>query len=192
MNNNWLALITDSVATFGAIILLYEGIRLVAAQGLSRKSGILAALGLGLCVTSASIHFDRYTTVSKAIASAEISTIPEDFKPDGDWSKGLPPAEREKIGHFIAQEKYLRSGQIAAYYNSDAKLVTFAPAQEDVKARDKEIAYLGGLKNDQRTRYEDMIEWFIWSFLAVLLGLVAGFADKNAFSFLARKTGTEK
>ena len=161
----------DAVGGGAAFILLFEGVRrLAAGTGSRRMSILMTALGAGYCFLYGG-YFLWKERETRQYMEALYRTAAPKGELSASWGDHLAPARREASSLSLARETYLQSGTLRGYFDASGARKPFAPTQSDVRRRDRVVATQTRLEESMRESFNSGVLWLVWGVIAVLFGL---------------------
>lgn len=168
MIDDWVSFAISGVSGVSAIVCLFEGARRIGAQGARRGPVLMVALGGLFCAVWGGLayweHWTRLESSEALRRTAATAKLPPVL------AKGVPAETREKLGLAYARAKYLEGGTLVTYADRSGKDRVFAPSQTDLKRREAGIVKRVQLDHASRDSFADAFLWWLWGFLAMLLG----------------------
>jgi hypothetical protein len=169
--NDWLGFLVDAVGGGAAFICLFEGTRrLATGTGARNISVVMTALGAGYCFLYGGYFLWKERETRLYVDALYRTAAPKNELP-ANWGEHLAPARREASSLSLARETYLQSGTLRSYFDASGARKPFAPAQTDVRRRDRVVATQTRLEENMRESFTFGMLWLVWGVIAVLFGM---------------------
>jgi hypothetical protein len=116
------------------LFLLFEGTRRIRANGLHRKTALIAGFGAIACLAymGGALWFH---SVLDSIAHRQNNYIVPMAMPDS-WGANMTPEEREEHSLTLARARFNETGTFRDYFNRDGLRKRYSPTEKDIKDRD--------------------------------------------------------
>ena len=173
--SEWIDFTLRAVAGAVALLLLFEATRRIGAYGLHRAAVLMFALASAASAFAAGFAYQKYTTLMSVVASSQrqppaAKAVATSFKP------GVAPEKKEQLGQVLARQTFLEFGALALYVDRNGETRTFAPGADDLKARERVVAYYTQTDFAARNALAESLLWAIGAVVAVFLGLAMSLA----------------
>jgi hypothetical protein len=160
----------DAVGGGAAFILLFEGVRRLAAGMGSRRAALaMTVLGAAYCFLYGGYFLWKEHDTRQYVEALYRSAAPKGELP-ANWGEHLAPPRREASSLSLAREAYLQSGTLRGYFDAGGARKQFAPTQVDVRRRDRVVATQARLEESIRESFNSGVLWLVWGVIAVLFG----------------------
>jgi len=166
MMENPVDFVLNAVAAAAVLFLLFEGMRRLGAYGLHRKAVLLVLVSAGACAAFGGSAYQRYGDLKRTLAVSESKSVPAVAS-----SRIRSPEKRELLSLALARQNFRASGTLGPYVDRSGETRTFAPTQEDLRARERVVAYLSRTEFTVRSSLAEALLWLIAGIVAVFLGL---------------------
>jgi hypothetical protein len=90
---------------------------------------------------------------------------------------GVTPEKKEHLGQVLARQTFLEFGALVSYVDRNGETRSFAPGADDLKARERVVAYYAQTAFEARASLAESLLWVIGAVVAVLLGLAMSLAN---------------
>lgn len=170
MTENW---IDFSISVLGgaiAFLCLYEGTRRLATYGVHRKGVLMTVLAVAVCALYGAFAYWKYVDLNTSLASSRRSS--GSVQLPLNWGKGFSPEKKASLSLGRARRIYFESGTLGEYLDSSGNARSFAPAQEDVKRRERLVVRYAQLEHAARGALAEALLWLIAALVAVIFGMV--------------------
>jgi hypothetical protein len=89
----------------------------------------------------------------------------------------VTPEKKEHLGQVLARQTFLEFGALVSYVDRNGETRSFAPGADDLKARERVVAYYAQTAFEARASLAESLLWVIGAVVAVLLGLAMSLAN---------------
>ena len=173
--SEWIDFTLHAVAGTVALLFLFEATRRIGAYGVHRAAVLMFVFSSAACAFAAGFAYQKYTTLMSVVASNQrplpaAKAVATSFKP------GVTPEKKEHAGQVLARQTFLEFGALAAYVDRNGETRTFAPGTDDLRARERIVAYYTQTEFAARASLTESLLWVIGAVVAVLLGLAMSLA----------------
>jgi len=172
MVESWIDFALYVAAGAVALLCLFEGTRRVVAYGVHRTGVLMFVASAAACAAAGGFAYQKYGTLSAA-AGAGLRKAPA-------FSKIPSPERKELLSQAVAKRRFTESGAPGPYIDHNGETKTFVPTLDDLKAREKVVAYYAQTEFAARSSLAEALVWLIAASVAVLLGLVMALAKPPA------------
>ena len=180
MTENWIDFVLHAVAGAVALLCLFEATRRVCAYGLHRPAVLMFVLSSAACAFAGGFAYQKYSTLNAVAASGQRQ--PPTAKPvvTAFGRPGATPEKKEHLGQVLARQTFMEFGALASYVDRNGDIRIFAPAPDDIKARERVVAYYTQAEFAARSSLAESFLWVIGAAVAVVLGFFMAFAKPPA------------
>lgn len=174
----WFNFVVNTFAVVVSVLALFEGAKLIAKNGATRRAIATILFGVIMCATWVSMNYFKFQSVTKILAQLESSG---DLKvpPREQWSTSLSPAQREKIALALARHEYFRHGQLTNYINRNNSPRLFSPSQKEIDEREENLIKLTQLRLQADAGRHDAISLSLWALFFAIFGYFSGRRSKR-------------
>jgi hypothetical protein len=128
------------------------------------------------CAFAGGFAFQKYTTLNAVAASGQRQP-PEAKAVATNFSRAaVSPEKKEQQGLVLARQAFREFGTLASYVDRNGETRTFAPTAEDLKARERIVAYYAQADFAARGSLAESMLWVVGAIVAVFLGFVMSFS----------------
>lgn len=175
---DWLNDVFDTFAVVASIFALFEGAKLLAIRGVTRRAVTILLIGVVACVVWGSMNYFRFQTVTNILTQIESSG---DLKvpPRDQWSTSLSPDQREEIALALARHEYLRQGKLTNFIDRNNVSKLFSPSQKEMDEREERLVELTQLRLLADNRRQDTYSIGLWVLFSALFGYAYGWSSKR-------------
>ena len=174
--NEWIDFTLRAVAGAVALLCLFEATRRIGAYGLHRSAVLMFAFSSAACAFAAGFAYQKYATLSSVVAASNQRTPPATKVVAVSYKPGATPEKKEHAGQVLARQTFLEFGTLASYVDRNGETRTFAPGSDDLKARERVVAYYTQTDFAARASLAESLLWVIGAVVAVFLGLAMSLA----------------
>lgn len=178
MVENWIDFALYAVAGCIALLCLFESTRRIGAYGLHRTAVLMFVLSSAACAFAGGFAYQKYTTLNGAVLTAQRQPP---AKPAGPgWTKVASPEKKELLSQAVAKRTFAEYGTLGLYVDRNGETKPFSPTIDDLKAREKVVAYYSRTEFAARGSLAEALLWGIGAAVAVFLGLAMSLAKPPA------------
>lgn len=159
---DWLEFALNVVGGTMAFLCLFEGMRRVGALGTRRGSVLICLLGITFFAVYGAFAYWRYMDITDTLSLRHVK----------------PAAARAPGDLTSARATFIASGRLASYMERGEKK-TFAPAQDDIRRRERVVATNTLLNETSRASLNEALLWLILGVAAALAGFLFS-REKNS------------
>ncbi len=178
MVESWIDFALYVAAGAVALLCLFEGTRRVGAYGVHRTGVLMFVASAAACAAAGGFAYQKYGMLSAA-AGAGLRKAPA-TQAAAAFSKIPSPERKELLSQAVAKRRFTESGAPGPYIDHNGETKTFVPTLDDLKAREKVVAYYAQTEFAARSSLAEALVWLIAASVAVLLGLVMALAKPPA------------
>lgn len=176
----WLEVLVEAVLLVIAFIVIYEGCRRLARNGMSRGPALMVAVALILPVWEASLSLHVMKSVRLLQAQEFAAVSMHGSEPAGGWEKApLSPEARTAQSTEAATINYLFQGRLAQVVDAHGNRVAFNPPQDLIRNREQFVRDEKGAEDSGRAAYERGIRLFANAAVFMLAGLLVGWRQRG-------------
>ena len=158
-----------------ALLCLFEATRRICAYGPHRSAVLLFVLAGAACAFAGGSAFQKYTTLNAVAASGQRQPPAANAVATNFNRAAVSPEKKEQQGLILARQTFREFGTLASYVDHNGETRTFAPTAEDLKARERVVAYYVQTEFAARNSLAESLLWVVGAAAAVFLGLVMSF-----------------
>jgi hypothetical protein len=175
---DWFNFVTETFAVVASLFALFEGTKLIAENGVTRRAIVTIFFGALMCISWASLNYFKFHYLSKTLALLESSG---DIKvpPREQWSTTLTPEQREEIALASTRHEFFRHGTLTNYIDRDDAPKLFSPSQQEIKQREENVIQLTQLRFLADARLGDAISMSLWGLFSAIFGYFSGRRSKR-------------
>src|SRR5262245_46177207 len=178
MVENWIDFALYAVAGCAAMLCLFESTRRIGAYGLHRGAVFMFVLSSAACAFAGGFAYQKFTTLNAAVLTAQRQPP---AKPAGPgWTKVASPEKKELLSQAVAKRTFAEYGTLGVYMDRNGEVKPFSPAADDLKAREKVVAYYSRTEFAARSSLAEALLWGIGAIVSVFLGLMMSLAKPPA------------
>lgn len=166
MIENPVDFVLNVVAGAVTLFCLFDGTRRLGAYGLHRKAVLLVLVSACACAIYGAFAYQKYTDLKGTLSVSQRKPAPA--SPAGRISSS---EKRELHNQTLARQDFKMSGILGTYVDRNGATRTFVPSQEDVKDRERVVAYYSRTESDARRSLAEALLFLIAGLIAVVLGL---------------------
>jgi hypothetical protein len=168
MMENPVDFVLNVIAGAVALFCLFDGTRRLGAHGVHRKAVLLILLSASACALYGGLAYQRYADLNGVLSMGQRKSGPATA---AAWSRVTSPEKRELLSQALARDTFRASGTLGPYVDRNGQTRTFAPSQEDLRARERVVAYFSRTEFSARGSLAEALLWLIAGIVAVFLGL---------------------
>jgi hypothetical protein len=178
MITDWFNYGIDTFAVVASVLALFEGAKLLAEKGVTRRAVATLLIGAVACTAWASMNYFKFQTVTKILAQIESSG---DLKvpPRDQWSTSLSPNQKEEIALALARHEYFRHGKLTNFIDRNNASKLFSPSQKEMNEREDHLVQLTQLRLLADDRRQDAFSLGLWAIFSAIFGYVSGWSSKR-------------
>jgi hypothetical protein len=178
MNEN-IDFVLHAVAGAVALLFVFESTRRICAYGVHRGAVLMFVLSSAACAFAGGFAYQKYTTLNAVVAGSQRQPPPA--KPiAANFNKPVSPEKRELFAQAAAKQTFKEFGALGSYVDRNGETRPFVPAADDIKARERVVAYYSQTDFAARNSLAEVLLWVTGFGVAVLLGLIMSFAKPPA------------
>lgn len=151
-----------------ALFCLFEGMRRLGTHGVHRKAMFLVLLSASACALYGGLAYQRYVDMQGTLNASQRKSAPATA---ASWSRVASPEKRELLSQALARQNFRASGTLGPYVDRNGETRTFVPTQEDLRARERVVAYFSRTEFSARSSLAEALLWLIAGVVAIFLGL---------------------
>jgi len=140
-----------------------------------RAAVLMFVFSSAACAFAAGFAYQKYTTLMSVVASSQ-RPAPAAKAVATSFKLGATPEKKEHLGQVLARQTFLEFGALVSYVDRNGETRTFAPGADDLKARERIVAYYTQTAFEARASLAESLLWVIGAVVAVLLGLAMSLA----------------
>jgi hypothetical protein len=161
-----------------SIVWLFDGSRVVARDGLRRKTVVTLAVGSIMCASWVGLNYWNYVGL---IELAQVRKNLTHLKPPtaDEWSRPASGEEKEEVGRAAARFEFFTFGTLISYLDRNGAWKLFAPSQQEITDREASVKIDGQLETLANDRRNDAFMWAAWGIMAMVSGIVVGKQSKK-------------
>jgi len=160
-----------------ALLLLFEATRRICAYGFHRSAVLMFVFASAACAFAGGFAFQKYTTLNAVAASGQRQPPAAKAVVATNFNRAaVTPEKKEQQGLVLARQTFREFGVLASYVDRNGETRTFAPTAEDLKARERVVAYYAQTDFAARGSLAESMLWVVGAAVAVFLGFVMSFA----------------
>jgi hypothetical protein len=178
MVENWIDFAFYAVAGAVAFLCLFEATRRIGAYGMHRTAVLMFALSSAACAFAGGFAYQKYSTLNGVVLASQRPPIAKTVP--AALGRMVSPEKKEHIGQMMARQTFKERGALGSYVDRNGETKTFVPAPEDLKDRERVIAYYSQTEFAARSSLAEAMLWVIGAIVAVFLGIVMSFAKPPA------------
>jgi len=152
---DWLEFVLNVVGGAMAFLCLFEGVRRIGAQGARRQAVLISLLGFTFFAIYGAFAYWRYLDITDTLGLRHRK----------------PPATQAPADVSRARASFIASGLLASYVERGDKK-SFAPSQDDIRRRERVVAFNTLLAVTARASLYEALLWLILGAAAALSGFL--------------------
>jgi len=172
--------VVHAVAGAIALLCLFEATRRIGAYGLHRTAVLMFVFASAACAFAGGFAYQKYTTLNAVAASGQRQPPAAKAVVTNFNKAAVTPEKKEQQGLVLARQTFREFGALASYVDRNGEARTFAPTADDIKARERVVAYYAQTDFAARGSLAESAIWIIGAVVAVFLGLVMSLAKPPA------------
>lgn len=178
MAENWIDFALYVAAGAVALLCLFEGTRRICAYGAHRVGVLMFVASAAACAAAGGFAYQKYGTLSAAAGTGQRKAPVTQSA--AAFSKVPSPERKEFLSQAVAKQRFKESGAPGPYIDRTGETKTFVPTLDDLKAREKVVAYYAQAEFAARSSLAEAVVWLIAAVVAVLLGVAMSLAKPPA------------
>jgi len=167
--------VLHAAAGAAALLCLFEATRRICAYGFHRSAVLMFVFASAACAFAGGFAFQKYTTLNAVAASGQRQPPPAKAVATNFSRAAVSPEKKEQQGLVLARQIFREFGTLSSYVDRNGETRTFAPTADDLKARERVVAYYAQTAFAARSSLAESLLWVIGAAVAVLLGFVMSF-----------------
>ncbi|MGB5081930.1 MAG: hypothetical protein WBO23_14430 [Burkholderiales bacterium] len=168
MTENWIDFGISVLGGATAFLCLYEGTRRLATYGVHRKGVLMTVMALAVCALYGAFAYWKYLDLKVSLGASQHK--PASLQLPAGWGQGFSAEKRTSLSLARARRAYLESGMLGDYLAPGGETRSFAPAEEDLKRRERLVAHYARLELAARSSLAEALLWLIAAAVAVIFG----------------------
>jgi hypothetical protein len=132
------------------------------------------------CAFAGGFAYQKYSTLNAVSASGQRQPPAAKAVAASFNRAAVTPEKREQQGIVLARQTFREFGALASYVDRNGEARPFAPTADDIKARERVVAYYAQTDFAARGSLAESALWVIGAAVAVFLGLVMSLAKPPA------------
>jgi hypothetical protein len=178
MAESWIDFALYAVAGCIALLCLFEATRRIGAYGLHRTAVLMFVLSSAACAFAGGFAYQKYNTLNAAVLAAQRQAPTKAAAPG--WSRVASPEKKELLSQAVAKRTFAEYGTLGLYIDRNGETRPFSPTADDLKARERVVAYYSRTEFAARGSLAEALLWGIGAAIAVILGLAMSLAKPPA------------
>jgi len=168
MIESWVDFALSVIGGATAFLCLFDGTRRLFAFGVHRKAVVMTVLSAGICALYGGFAYWKYSDLKATLSMSQRKATAA--RP-ANWGR-FSPERKEAASLARAHQAFTESGTLGSYIDRSGETRTFAPTQEDLKRRERVVAYYSRTEYTARSSLAEALLWLIVGVVAVLFGIV--------------------
>jgi hypothetical protein len=158
----WTELVVEELLLVAAFLVMFDGVRRLVRDGMSRVPSLAVAIALILPVWEAATSLDLIRQVRLLQGQKMAVLYANGREPAGGWEKAaLSPAERTAVSTAVAAMNYKYLGQRTELIDDQGHRVVFAPSPQQTLDREQVLRDEKGAEDSARAAYERGVRLFL-------------------------------
>ena len=171
----WTELVVEELLLVVAFLVMFDGVRRLARDGLTRGPSLAVAIALLLPVWEGTTSLNLIRQVRLLQGQKMAALYANGREPAGGWEKApLSPADRTAVSTAVAAMNYKYLGQRTELLDEQGHRVVFAPSPEQTLAREQVLRDEKGAEDSARSAYERGVRLFLSIAGFLLAGAIVG------------------
>jgi len=176
----WLELLAEEALLVVALLVVFDGCRRLARDGMARRGALMVAIGLILPVADAWLSLGVVKSVRALQADKMAAVALHGREPAGGWEKAASsPQERAALSDKAATVAYLFQGNHIDVIDARGARAAFVPTPEQERAREQFVRDEKGAESSAQGAYERGMRLFAESAAFMLAGVVVGWRQRR-------------
>ena len=154
-----------------AIVLVYEGARLLVAGGAWRRGVTVLIPGVLLMALMASLSLwvsHNMSGINEKLSLPVLAELPS------NWGADQTPEAREKNSRSLASVTFTSSGKVVKYFDQSGGWQRYCPTDQDIAMLEQAIVVKSRAQQLAEVAYLDAFRWLAFGGVAVVLGVYFG------------------
>ena len=176
----WLELIAEQALLVAALLVVFEGCRRLARNGMTRRAALMVAIGLIPPVADAWLSLSVTKSVRSLQADKMAAVALHGREPAGGWEKAASaPEERTALSYRAATVAYLFEGSHIAVIDALGARTPFVPANDQERAREQFVRDEKAAESSAQASYERGMRLFAEAAAFMLAGVGVGWRQRQ-------------
>ena len=176
----WIELVAEQAIVAVALLVVFEGCRQLARDGMSRTPALMVALGLVLPVGDAWVNMSVVKQIRALQADKMAAIAVHGREPAEGWEKAASsPEARTLASTEAARIAYLFEGGRADVVDAAGARVTFMPSADEMRAREQFVRNEKGAESSALSSWDRGIRLLAEAAVFMLAGFVIGWRARR-------------
>jgi hypothetical protein len=175
----WLELVGEEAVLAVALLMVFEGCRRLARQGMSSRSALMVAIGLILPVADAGLNVRVIGSVRALQADKMAALGLHGREPAGGWEKAAStPEARSALSLQAATVAYMFDGEHIAVLDPNGARVPFVAAPDQERAREQFVRDEKAAEVSAQAAWDRGMRLFVAAAAFMIAGLAVGLRQR--------------
>jgi len=178
--NSWPALVAEQVLVAVALLVVFEGCRRLARDGMSRVPALMVAIGLVVPVGDAWLNMQLIHQIRDLQATKMLTVAVRGHEPAGGWEKAASTPEARTLASMqAAHTAYLLQGERPSVIDLSGARVPYQPSVDETNEREQLVRNEKGAESTAVLYWERGIRQLIETAVFLLAGLALGWRARR-------------
>lgn len=171
----WLELFAEQALLAVALLVVFEGCRRLARDGMGRRAALMVAIGLIPPVADAYLSLNVVKSVRSLQADKMAAVALHGTEPAGGWAKAASsPQERTALSYQAATVAYLFQGNHIGVVDDQGARAPFVPTPQQERSREQFVRDEKGAETSAQASYERGMRLLVEAAAFMLAGVAVG------------------
>ncbi|MFL6679425.1 MAG: hypothetical protein ACJ8IK_13870 [Burkholderiaceae bacterium] len=178
--NGWPVLVAEEALVAVALLVVYEGCRRLARDGMSRLAALMVAIGLVVPVGDAWLSMQLIKQVRELQATKMLTVAVRGREPAGGWEKAASAPEGRSLASMQAAHiAYMYQGERTSIVDLAGARVPYQPSADEMKDREQFVRDEKGAESTALLSWERGIRLLIEAGVFLAAGLAVGWRARR-------------
>ena len=178
--NGWPLLVAEQALLAVALLVVFEGCRRLALNGMSRVPALMVAIGLVVPVGDAWMNMQLIQQVRDLQARKMLAIAVHGREPAGGWEKAASSPEARSLASMqAAHTAYLFQGERRTVVDLSGARVPYQPSVDEMNEREQLVRNEKGAESTALLSWERGIRLLIEAAVFMLAGLALGWRARR-------------
>jgi hypothetical protein len=176
----WTELVAEELLLVVAFLVMFDGVRRLVRDGMTRWTALAVAIALVLPVWEATASLDLIRQVRLLQGQKMAALYANGREPAGGCEKtALSPADRTAVSTAVAAMNYKYLGRRTELVDEQGRRVVFDPTPQQTLDREQVLRDEKGAEDSARSAYERGMRLFLGTLGFLLAGTVVGWRQRE-------------
>ena len=176
----WTELVVEELLLVAAFLVMFDGVRRLVRDGMSRGASLAVAIALLLPVWEGTTSLNLIRQVRLLQGQKMAALYANGREPAGGWEKApLSPADRAAVSMAVAAMNYKYLGQRAELIDEQGHRAVFSPTPQQTSDREQVLRDEKGAEDSARAAYERGVRLFLGIAGFLVAGAAVGWRQRG-------------